>query len=49
MLYLYVKYKSVLGLGDYKQVFHPHECLVGHLNVGQDVEQFLFVVSGLHI
>lgn len=38
------KYNSILGLGDYKQTFHPGECLVGRLDVGQDVENFLFLV-----
>lgn len=49
MLCLYVKYNSVLGLGDHKQICHSHKCLVGRLNVGRDMEQFLFLVNGLHI
>lgn len=49
MSYLYVKYNPILGLNDYKQSIHPHECLVGHLNVEQDTEQFLILVNHLYI
>lgn len=41
--HLYVELNSALGSGQYKQVFHLFENLVGHLTVLQDREEFFIV------